>query len=92
MVAQILQSDPRAYRSAILALGRFDVRSRLAQIRRPTLIVTGSDDTTVSPANQRELLAIPGSQQVILPGAGHGLIADHPAEFNRVLLQFLQEV
>jgi 3-oxoadipate enol-lactonase len=87
---QVMQADPRAYRDALPALGRFSVRHRLAEIRVPTLIVTGDADTTVSPRNQHELLAIPGSRQVVIPGGGHGLIADHPAEFNEALVGFLK--
>jgi len=86
---QILQANPEAYKGAILALARFNVQPRLAQVRVPTLIVTGDEDTTIYPSNQRALLAIPGSRQVVIPGGGHGVIADHAAEFNQVLLDFL---
>lgn len=87
---QILQADPRAYKGAILALARFNVQHRLSQVRAPTLIVTGDEDTTVSPRNQAALLNIPGACQVVIHGAGHGVIGDHAAEFNRVLLDFLK--
>jgi pimeloyl-ACP methyl ester carboxylesterase len=87
---QILQANPRAYRAAILALGRFDVQARLGEIGVPTLVVTGEADTTVQPRNQCDLLAIRGARQVVIPGAGHGVTADHPQEFNQVLLEFLR--
>lgn len=88
-VEQFMQADPRAYRAAILALGRFDQSRRLGEIKAPTLVVTGTEDRTIDPGNQEKLLAIPGSRHLVIAGAGHGLIADHPDEFNRALLGFL---
>jgi 3-oxoadipate enol-lactonase len=87
---EIVASDPRAYRSSVLALARFDLEDRLATLRVPTLIVTGANDNTVAPANQARLLAIPGSRQVVIPGAGHGVIADQPEAFNAALMGFLK--
>jgi pimeloyl-ACP methyl ester carboxylesterase len=88
---QILQADPKAYRAAVWALQRFNVTARLGEIRAPTLILTGDQDTTVSPDNQCLLLAIPGSRQVVVPGVGHGVIVDHPDQANATLVSFLQE-
>lgn len=87
---QILQANPAAYKGAILALARFNVLHRLSQVRAPTLIITGDEDTTVSPRNQASLLSIPEARQVIIHGAGHGVIGDHAAEFNQILLGFLK--
>lgn len=92
LIQRILQADPRAYRAAMWALMRFNVEGRLGEIRVPTLVVTGDQDTTVPPAAQRRLVeGIPGAQQVIIAGGGHGVIADSPDEFNRVLSSFLGE-
>jgi pimeloyl-ACP methyl ester carboxylesterase len=45
---------------------------RLHRIRCPTLVVTGTDDRLVPPANARILRdRIPGARLVELPGAGH---------------------
>ncbi len=88
---QLVQSDPSAYRAAIWALQRFNVTARLGEIVSPTLIITGDEDKTVSLDSQRALLAIPGSRQVVIAGAGHGVIADHPGQSNAALLGFLME-
>lgn len=88
---QILQADPHAYRAAILALARFNLLPRLAGLRVPTLVVTGQDDRTIAPANQAQLLAIPGSRQAVIANAGHGVIAEQPEAFNRELLAFLAQ-
>ncbi len=90
LVQVIASADPRAYRAAMRALGWFDVRRRLPQLSLPTLVMTGEQDTTVSPARQRELAAlIPGARQVFIPNAGHGMIVEAPEACNRALLDFL---
>ncbi len=87
---QIMQADPRGYRAAMRALARFDVRSRLSSLRVPTLVITGADDTTVHPKYQRKLVeSIPSAKQVVIPEAGHGVIADKPDAFLDALLTFL---
>ena len=90
LIESILQSDPAIYRAAMRSLGLFDVKKRLAGIRKPTLVVTGTLDSTVPPEVQAVLAAkIPGAKQVLIPGGRHAVIADHPDLFNQVLLEFL---
>ncbi len=90
LIGTILQTDPAVYRAAMRSLGLFDVKKRLAEIKIPTLVVTGTLDSTVPPVVQAVLAAkIPGAKQVLIPGGRHAVIADHPDQFNRVLLEFL---
>ncbi len=89
----ILQADRNVYKGMMSALFRFDVRDRLREIRVPTLVITGSEDTTVAPPIQEELArGIPGAQHIIIEGAGHAVIADSPDEFNETLVSFLRDV
>ena len=91
LVTTISRADPRAYRLAMRSLGLFDSRKWLHQIMVPTLVITGADDTTVSPERQRILAdGIPGARQFVLPGAGHAVSVDRVDEFNRLLLEFLK--
>jgi 3-oxoadipate enol-lactonase len=88
--AQIAAADPRAYRAAMRALGLFNARQRLNNLRLPTLVVTGAEDSTVSPARQKMLVeAIPGASQIVIPGGGHGVTIDQFEAFNRAMLNFL---
>jgi 3-oxoadipate enol-lactonase len=90
LTQQVLQANPQAYRAWMRALSRFDVRGRLGEIRSPTLVITGDQDTTVAYANQEELARrIPGAKHEIIHGAGHAVSVDHPNEFNQALLNFL---
>ena len=91
-LAVISRADPRAYRKAMLALGTFDSRKRLCQIKAPTLVITGANDTTVSPARQKLLVdSIPGARQVLVPQAGHAVSIDQAEIFNQALLSFLEK-
>ena len=89
LVETISRADPRAYRSAMLAMGSFNSLPRLAEIDLPTLVVSGEGDSTVRPARQSQLArGIPGARQVIIPAAGHAVPVDQPEAFNRELLSF----
>jgi len=91
LYSQIIQANPRAYRSTIHALVQFDVTSRLREIQAPTLVITGERDNTVPPEIQTELTkGISSAKQVIIPCAGHAVTAEQPEEFNRILLDFLR--
>ena len=91
-LAIVARADPRAYRRAMASLGLFDSRKRLREIHAPTLVLTGADDSTVSPARQSLLVQdIPGARQVVIPQAGHAVSVDQAEQFNQTLLEFLKE-
>jgi len=83
---------PDTYRKAVLLLTTFDRRRELANIKVPTLVLSGSDDKT-APASVMEKMAskIPGADYVCLPGCGHLGPMDRPDEFNAALLAFLKK-
>jgi pimeloyl-ACP methyl ester carboxylesterase len=90
LIEQVRQADPRAYRAAMRALVRFDVRNRLREIHCPTMIIIGERDTTV-PWEIQDSLAngINLSREKIIPEAGHGVTVEKPDIFNHVLVEFL---
>lgn len=66
--------------AAIAATG--DLRSRLANIRAPTLVLHGADDPLVSPEAGKDTAAhIQGADLLIIEGMGHDL---PPSLFERV--------
>jgi pimeloyl-ACP methyl ester carboxylesterase len=88
--ASLQRTSRRSYAAAIGALLAFDVRTRLARVRCPTLVVAGSDDRTVPASAARVLAAgIPGARVLIVPGGGHAPHCDTPAAVNAALLDFL---
>jgi pimeloyl-ACP methyl ester carboxylesterase len=91
LVAQVVRANPRAYRATMRALWHFNVEERLGEIRVPTLVVTGGQDSTVSPRNQRVLVdSIPGARLAAVASANHAVPEERPAEFRRILEEFLQ--
>jgi 3-oxoadipate enol-lactonase len=90
LIEQVTKADPRAYRAAMLNLGLFNVVRRLGEVKAPTLVITGQNDTTVDPQRQKVLVNnIAGARQVIIPGAGHAVSIDQPELFNQALMEFL---
>lgn len=70
----------------------FDAGMRVSQIEAPTLVVTGDEDAIVPPGNSRNLAAsIPGARLSIIEGAGHMVFIERAEEFNRAVVEFLEE-
>ncbi|MDQ0059025.1 non-ribosomal peptide synthetase [Paenibacillus harenae] len=68
----------------------FSTREILAEIERPTFVVTGSEDMVVDPAEARRLHAmIPNSEFFEVPGAGHAPNVTHSELFNEQASQFI---
>jgi 3-oxoadipate enol-lactonase len=75
------------------AIGGFDSFARLGQIKSPTLIIHGDDDSIVPYANADVLQgAIAGSKKHTLKAAGHMFFWEVPEETVRVAGDFLAAV
>ncbi|MGB5659738.1 MAG: alpha/beta fold hydrolase, partial [Thermoanaerobaculia bacterium] len=67
-----------------------DITARLDKIRCPTLVMVGEQDALKSPSYSQIIAdRIPGSEVVLIPGAGHAVILEKPSEVNAALLDFL---
>ncbi len=88
--SQIMQADVRGYRAAMLALASFNIEKRLSEIKAPTIVITGREDTTVPLDSQLVLVkGIQNAQHVIIPDAGHAVTVEKHQLFNQILLKFL---
>ena len=90
-VASLGSNPRRTYFASMRALARFDVRSRLGQVRCPTLVVAGDRDATV-PLAATMLLSrtIPEADLWVVPDSGHATPADQAERFNAALLTFVE--
>jgi pimeloyl-ACP methyl ester carboxylesterase len=80
------QTALRYATAQLLAIGRHHTLGRLARIRAPTLVLTGSADKLVPPANSEVLTrSIPGARLVRFPGAGHVFPLEREEETVRAL-------
>src|SRR5262245_42715289 len=87
----MLANRPEAIAGAIVALrDRADSTAVLETIHCPTLIVVGDEDALTPPELSEGMQqAIPGSELVVIPQAGHLANLERPEEFNRALARFL---
>jgi pimeloyl-ACP methyl ester carboxylesterase len=67
------------------------VISSLAEIKVPSLVIVGANDTPFLKASDYMAAKIPGAKLLIIPDAGHAANIDQPEAFNSAVLRFLQE-
>jgi pimeloyl-ACP methyl ester carboxylesterase len=93
LARQMATNDMGQMARALAAAREFDSRPWLAEIRAPTLVVSGDDDRFVS-RRQSELLAdgIPGARLVTVRGGGHIVPLSHPDRFEHLVSRWLDEV
>jgi pimeloyl-ACP methyl ester carboxylesterase len=91
--SQFLMTSREAYVHLAQALAqRQPLLDRLDAIEVPTLIVCGENDAPFLGPCQRIHARMPGSELVVIPGAGHTPQIEKAAEFNQALLGFLSRV
>jgi 3-oxoadipate enol-lactonase len=90
---QFLMTSREAYIACANAMSsRRSLLGEVGAVSVPTLIICGETDEPFLEPSRQMHEAIPGSELVIIPGAGHGPQMEAPAEFNRVLSEFLSRV
>lgn len=84
-----LFGQARAY-EAILDM---DYDSRLDEIRTPTLVLAGAEDSSTTPERMRMYgEQIAGARMELLPGAGHFPNLEQPEGFDRMYRAFLDRI
>lgn len=88
--AMFLSVDAEGYARCCDALAGVDATPYLGRIEAPTLVVAGSEDPTSPPA-EAELIArgVAGARVEVIDGAHHLASVERPADFNRLLKEFL---
>lgn len=90
IVRDALSAGPRTILRAISHIVRDDVRPLLEEIRAPTLVIWGERDSLVPLTHAWQLRQqIPEAELAVLRGAAHNPMVDRPADFNRLVLRFL---
>lgn len=86
-------ADKKAMAKAVGGvINRKAVYARLGEIKVPTLIAVGNEDTATVPAkSERMHQAIAGSEFQIIPKGGHVVTIDAPDAVNAVLSDFLEK-
>jgi pimeloyl-ACP methyl ester carboxylesterase len=78
---------------ANIGYGAFDYRSKLADVRKPTLILVGEHDRTTTPRAARVLHeGIANSELVTIPDAGHMSFVERPEQYLDAVRRFLSGI
>jgi pimeloyl-ACP methyl ester carboxylesterase len=64
---------------------------QLEKVSVPTLVVNGERDIIKNEHSELIASALANARHVVIPGASHFVMKDAPAEFDRVILEFLME-
>src|SRR3954471_22804951 len=64
----------------------------LPDIKVPSLVVVGADDTPFLAASDYMAAKIPGARKVVIPSAGHAVNIDQPQAFIEAVLPFLESL
>ena len=92
LVASMSALHKDSYIKTIAATTNYSRKLELENIRVPTHIVVGDEDTLTPPALSSSMASrIPGARLTIIKGAGHLSNIDQPEAFNRATLAFLLE-
>ena len=88
-----VRTDPRVRYFDLVLAQKIDLRARLGEIRRPTLVVHGAQDPII-PASQGAALAegIAAAQYVEIPRAGHFPYREAPEAFDAAVDAFLEKL
>jgi 3-oxoadipate enol-lactonase len=88
-VAMIASTPPEGYKAAAAAVRDVDLRSGLAGISLPVLVIAGALDPATPPAMGEAIAeAIPGAKLAILDAA-HLSNIEKAEEFNKLVIRFL---
>ena len=83
--------SPEVAKAALDELSTADQRDELTALELPVLLIHGEADTICLPDASRFMASqLPDATLVTLPGMGHAPFLSHPAEFNRILREFLE--
>lgn len=87
---RLLSNNVAGWAATWRAISDFDALPRLHEISVPTLVTTGSADTSTPPAVARTIAeAIPGATLHIMSGAPHMAPFERPDLFEPLILTFL---
>lgn len=65
------------------------VITSLPDVKAPSIVIVGSEDTPFLAASDYMAGKIPGAKKVVIEGAGHAANIDKPEAFNAALMDFL---
>jgi 3-oxoadipate enol-lactonase/4-carboxymuconolactone decarboxylase len=90
LAAMLASADADGYARCCEAIAGMDLRSDLARITAPTLVIAGADDPVTPPAMALELQqGIAGAELVVLAAASHLANLERPEAFTAAVIDHL---
>jgi len=84
--AMLLSTPREGYAACCEALGGYDARGRLAELRMPVVAIAGADDPTTPPAALQAIVdEVPDGRLHVIESARHICNVERAEEFNRVI-------
>ncbi len=86
------EPNPDALRGGLEILRDLDLRDALPKIKQPTLVIAGERDRLTPPQASHYLAqAMPNAHVVEIKGAAHAPFLSHREEFEKLVLDFMEE-
>lgn len=83
--------EPRVALRSLVSLAAADLRSSLAAVDCPTLLIHGEADHICLPGASRYMAEqIPQARLELLPGIGHAPFLSRPTQFNNLILNYIK--
>jgi 3-oxoadipate enol-lactonase len=93
VIGTMSRIDPAAYRIGAEAVWLTDQRGRAEAIRVPALVTVGDQDLVTPMDLSNELVdLIPEARMQVMNGVGHLGNIEKPAEFNRMIEEFIAQI
>ena len=87
--AMILSTPVKGFIGCSAALADHDFRPLMPKVKNPVLYMSGEKDVNNAEVMKEMQGELPGSQYLVLPGAGHISNMDQPELFTRTMRRFL---
>lgn len=88
----VLACDPEQYAALWEMIAGLEVRERLAELRCPTLVLVGEEDSSTPPAAARLIAEqVPGARVEVIAGVAHMAPIEAPDAVNDFVGTFLSE-
>ena len=85
--------EPRVALRSLESLAAADLRSSLAAVDCPTLLIHGAEDHICLPGASRYMAEqIPQAKLELLPGLGHAPFLSRPTQFNNLILKHIESM
>lgn len=90
---RMAETRPSVLHGDLLACTIFDVKEQIASLKRPVLVIGGTQDQ-MTPLRYSQFMAdtIPGAKLHVIPNAGHMVILEQPLEVATALGDFLKTI